>query len=286
MQIDKWLAPRTLPELQDALRDKKPTDYFISGGTDLLVAIRGGKAVGGLIDLTHLADLHHIEADDQTLFIGGGMTYDEIAKNDIIRKLCPVLAKAAGMVGSQQVRNRGTVAGGVANASPAGDITPVLTCLQADVNLLDDSGTVSKTPIEDFLLGAGQTKLQANQCILGFELPVNHKQLSAYGKLGSRSQVTIAQMTATIALSLADNEIIECRLVVGSIGVRPIRLTKAEALFVGKKVSDLTAGTFTKAAHIFARYIQETVPKEFDRDYKAVAIIGVFEDLSTEILLK
>lgn len=283
MLIDKWLTPHTLSELQDALRDKKPTDYFISGGTDLLVAMKGGKTVSGLIDLTQLTDLRSVKADSKSLAIGGGLTYDEIAKNDMIRKHCSALAKAASMVGSQQVRNRGTMAGGVANASPAGDITPALTCLQADVKLLDDSGAVSKMPIGDFLIGAGRTKLQDNQCILGFDLPVNRWQRTAYVKLGSRSQVTIAQMTATIALSLANDEITECNLVVGSIGVRPVQLPEAEALFVGKKAADLTSDTFTAAAHIFARYIKENVPKEFDRDYKAIAVIGVFEDLFDEL---
>lgn len=282
MRIDKWRAPRTLPELQDALRDKKSTEYFISGGTDLLIAMKNGEAVSGLIDLTKLEALRRMKLTPQSLFIGGGLTYDEISRNSMVREHCPALAKAASMVGSQQVRNRGTVAGGVANASPASDIIPVLTCLGADVDLLDDSGVISRISISDFLVGAGKTRLQDNQCILGFQLPVNRWQRMAYMKLGSRSQVTIAQITVTMALALTDGEITECGLTVGSIGVRAVRLSNAQELFIGKKIADLTRDLFMKAADFFSEYINTNVPKEFDRDYKAIAVAGIFEDLFQE----
>ena len=62
-----------------------------------------------------------------------------------------------------------------------------------------------------------------------------------------------------------------------------MQLPEAETLFIGKKAADLTADTFTAAAHIFAQYIKENVPKEFDRDYKAIAVTGVFLDLFKEL---
>lgn len=286
MQIDKWISPRTLDELQAALKNKEQTDYFISGGTDLLVALRGGRKITGLIDLTQLEALRRVEVDGESLFVGGGLTYDEIARNEQIVQYCPALAKAAGMVGSQQIRNRGTVAGGVANASPAGDIAPALVCLQAWVRLIDDSGVVSKLTVADFLVGAGRTRLQNNQCILGFEIPVNLFSRMAYIKLGSRSQVTIAQMTATMAVAVCGDKIAKCNLVVGSIGVKPVRLAQAESLFIGKSLTRLTEDDFLAAAAVFSRYIKDEVRQEFDRDYKAVAIKGVFLDLRAELMKK
>lgn len=286
MQIEKWLSPKTLPELQEILSSKKESDYFINGGTDLMVALKAGKYVAGVIDLTHLKELCEIKQNPHSLFIGGGLTYDDIAKNDIVCFHFPALAKAASMVGSQQIRNRGTMAGSVANASPAGDIFPVLCCLQAAVKLIDSNGSITAIPISDFVVNAGKTILQNNQCIFGFDIPVGLWQKTAYIKLGSRSQVTIAQMTATIALSLCKDEIIKCNLTVGSIGTKPVCLQPTEQLFLGKNSHELTEKTFLEAAEMYAEYIRVNVPKEFDRDYKAVAVIGVFEDLFSELVLQ
>ena len=54
------------------------------------------------------------------------MNFSELAASGVVREKLPALADAASTVGSKQIRNRGTIAGNVGSASPAGDMLPVL----------------------------------------------------------------------------------------------------------------------------------------------------------------
>jgi CO/xanthine dehydrogenase FAD-binding subunit len=283
MTIDKWFSPQTIDDLKNVLKDKTETDAFIAGGTDLIIACKNNKIIDGLIDLTGLTALHEVIFNEKSVFIGATVTYAEIAGNPKLQKCLPALTKAASMIGSQQIRNRGTMAGGVANASPASDIIPVLCCLQAIVRIMDSKGAVSEIPIADFILGVGKTKLAIDQCIIGFVIPVSDHLYTAYVKLGSRSQVTIAQITGTIGVYVENDKISSCNLVVGSIGIKPVSLQEATSGFLGKKISDLTEGDALKCADFFVDYIKVNVAKQFDRDYKLVAVKGVFLDLFVEL---
>ena len=283
MNISNWFSPQTESELQTILAQKSATDCFIGGGTDLLIACKNGKEVTGLIDLTQLALLKQFKLEQDAVFIGGALTYDEIYKNETIRKFLPALAKAASMVGSQQIRNRGTIAGGVANASPASDIIPVLTCLQAVVKIMDHKGKILDIPMAEFILGAGQTKLAVNQCILGFQIPIATNLCTVYEKLGSRSQVTIAQITATAAVCTEQHKITSLHLVIGSIGTKPVQLPEATSMFIGKEIDTFMEKDVLACAEVFTQYIQKNVAAMFDRDYKMIAVRGVLLDLFAEL---
>ncbi|MGI5825288.1 MAG: FAD binding domain-containing protein [Bacillota bacterium] len=283
MRNKAWFTPRTLDELQKVLAEKKAADCFICGGTDLLIACKNGKTVTGFIDLTKLPLLREVVLGNDWVFIGSAVTYDEIFGNSYVRKYLPALSKAAGQVGSQQIRNRGTLGGGVANASPASDLIPVLTCLRAAVRVLNGAGQVQEISINEFILGAGKVALAADQCILGFKIPTAKNLHTVYVKLGSRSQVTIAQITATAALYTENGKISSMDLVIGSIGPKPVSIREAVAEFSGKTIIFLDEKDILYCSAFFERYIKENVPEKFDRDYKAVAVRGVLFDLFEEI---
>ena len=65
--------------------------------------------------------LQAIEEKEDALVIGSGATHGQIADSPLVRRFAPPLAQACAQVGAQQLRNRATLGGNIANASPAGD---------------------------------------------------------------------------------------------------------------------------------------------------------------------
>jgi|TARA_R110001583_G_scaffold158199_2_gene310146 xanthine dehydrogenase small subunit len=81
-----------------------------------------------LIDVSRVAELQTVEEathGHQTgWWIGAGVTYTQL--EPLFEKHFPAFAHLLHRLGSQQIRNRGTLGGNIANASPIGDTPPVL----------------------------------------------------------------------------------------------------------------------------------------------------------------
>ena len=161
--------PYNLDELACALREKDENTYLCAGGTDLVIHLRKEKNFHySLIDLTHLPELSQITETEDMVVIGAGVTMTELEQSPVIRTWIPALAKAASMVGSTQIRNRATLGGNIANASQSSDTTPVLLAYGAEAEILDESGTVTRRLIDDFVEGLEKTSLGEREVILKF----------------------------------------------------------------------------------------------------------------------
>ena len=111
--------PCTLEELFSAYR---PGMEFLAGGTDWIIKNHGKLAPGAAVaDISRIAELRGISVEGGYLRIGAMETMTALHGSDIVRRYAAALADAAYVMGSEQIRNRATVGGNVANASPAAD---------------------------------------------------------------------------------------------------------------------------------------------------------------------
>ena len=110
------------------LDEHGPDARLLAGGTDLIIRLRDGTiAPQVVVDVKGIAELDDaIASVDGGLRIGALTTMTAIAADDRIRRDHQALAEAAAVVGSVQIRNRATLAGNIANASPAADTVPAL----------------------------------------------------------------------------------------------------------------------------------------------------------------
>ena len=285
----EWFATKTLAELQQCLQQKTEKTAFLAGGTDFLVTERQALAKWqGIIDLSHLAALQEIHFSEAEVWLGAMMTYQQISEEPCLGQEFPALVEAAGLVGSQQIRNRGTIGGGLVNASPAGDLLPVWFALAAEVELLSASGEKSRLPISEFLLGARAVALQPKQCVLGIILPRHPRQSCHFAKLGVRSQVAIAQISAAATISCQEDDtggrtIEAIRFYVGAIAPKPVPWVEEAVSYQGQPWAWLQEED-TKHALVayYQRWILAHTPAEYDRDYKAQAVKAVvFEVLDS-----
>src|ERR1700736_2693076 len=93
-----------------------------------------------LVDIGRIPGLSYVRTEDGHLAIGAMTTYREIQHSDVVQAQAPVLAEAAHEVGDPQVRAKGTLAGSLAHADPAGDLPAVALALGGSIRAVARSG--------------------------------------------------------------------------------------------------------------------------------------------------
>lgn len=135
------VAPKTLADALKMLAERPGEWTPIAGGTDLMVLFEAGKLkTRRLMSIWRLPELRGIRADATSLEIGGLTTYSELREHGIVCGEFPQLALAAGETGGWAIQNRGTLAGNIANASPAADSPPALLVHDAELVLASVRG--------------------------------------------------------------------------------------------------------------------------------------------------
>ena len=208
------------------LRSQYPDASPICGGTDLMVDINFGRArPATLLDLTSVEDIDSWELidDGRTVRIGAGMSYTRII--DELSGLCPALAQAARTIGSPQIRNRGTVAGNLATASPAGDSHPVLLACWAQVEAESVRG-LRLIDIDDFFVGPKRSALEPDELIRAVRVPAATGP-QQFAKVGPRNAMVIATVSFALNLDTATRRV---GTGIGSAGPTPLRARAAEQM--------------------------------------------------------
>src|SRR5829696_9986968 len=141
----------------------------MAGGTDLMVDLNFDRArPPAVLDLTRIPELREWSLQDGHVRVGAGVTYTRIMAE--LGDRLPGLAVASRTVGSLQIRNRGTVGGNLATASPAGDALPPLYTSDATVELASVRGTRS-LPVAEFVTGPKRNALAPDELIAAYTLP-------------------------------------------------------------------------------------------------------------------
>ena len=166
-------------------------------------------------------------------------TLAEIESSETIVARYPFLAQAAGEVGSLQIRNRATIGGNIANASPSADTIPSLMALNASLRISNGANERSST-LEDFLLGPGQTALRDGEILTAVVVPLRTRGLRGeYIKWSPRQSMDLA--VVGIAVTLVSDERNRgrgCRYCARIGGATPIRARAAERHLLGRILED------------------------------------------------
>jgi len=216
---------RYLEEALAVLADQ-PGTLVLQGGTDAMVSINFGRLrpshVISLRGVDELRQWHH--RDDGSIFIGAGVTYAEL-ENGPLATIFPALAEAARTVGSPQIRASGTIGGNLGTCSPAGDALPVLSALDAVVDLrsLEESRSV---PFTDFMTGPKRSVMKSDELIVGVRVRPS-VGYQGYAKVGVRNAMVISVASTCLVTDTLTRTV---RIAIGSVGPTIIRCTKAEAL--------------------------------------------------------
>ncbi|MFT7652017.1 MAG: carbon-monoxide dehydrogenase medium subunit [Candidatus Azotimanducaceae bacterium] len=141
---------------------------YLSGGMTLIPTMKQRLAAPtDLIDLSQLGELAGVEVSDTEITVGAFTRHNDVANSKEIGAKLPVLAKLAGLIGDNQVRNRGTLGGSVANSDPAADYPAAIVGLGATV-------TTQKRDIgaDDFFQDLFETALKPGEIITRISFPI------------------------------------------------------------------------------------------------------------------
>ncbi|QRY80680.1 xanthine dehydrogenase small subunit [Pseudomonas sp. PDNC002] len=226
-----WL-PTSLDELDDLLQ-RHPQARLIAGGTDLaLDATQNLKPFPALIHLDRLGELQRLEIHPDHLLIGAARPYVDCL--DALAEF-PGLGDLLERLGSLQIRQRGTLGGNIANASPIGDLPPVLLALDACLRLRR-AGEVRDVPVDGFFTGYRQTILQPGEYIEAVRIPrLRDHQRFRVDKISKRRDDDISSVCLALRLDLDANGVVsDARLACGGMAATAQRGAHSEAALRGR----------------------------------------------------
>ena len=206
-----------------ALKTEHPAAVPINGGTDLMVEINfARRRPSSLLDLSQLDTLRQWTKSNGAVELGAGVTYTDVLEH--LGSELPALAIASRTVGSPQIRNRGTIAGNLATASPAGDAHPPLLATGATVRVESMRG-IRDVPIGRFFAGPKRSVLEPDELIRSVLVP-SARGPQQFSKVGTRNAMVIAVVSFALALDVPNRQV---GTGIGSAAPTPIEATGAGA---------------------------------------------------------
>jgi len=144
---------------------------LLAGGHSLIPAMRLRLAQPPkVVDIAGLKELSGIATKGRGLKIGATTTYRELLDSPLVAERAPLIAEACRTIGDVQVRNRGTIGGGVAHADPASDMAAVLLALDASIQLRSRTARRS-VPARGFFQGPFTTAMAQEELLTDIVVP-------------------------------------------------------------------------------------------------------------------
>lgn len=252
-----YIKPESLKKAVHVLSEGEKQGKVLAGGTDLLVQMKKRLLSPKLlVDIKGIRQLSRISLSSKgELVLGARVTLGELDQWAKTRKEWLGLSIAASSIGSEQVRNRGTVVGNVCRASPAGDMAPMLIALDGKAEI---QGPKKKRLllIENFIIGPGQTLLAPDEIVVSLRIPKPQDQTAtAYLKLGARRAMDTAIVAVAVRISFDRTlkKIVAARIVLGAVALSPIRVPGAEDILMQQGV---TPGTLEEISTLAMNHAQ------------------------------
>jgi len=270
----EYHGPQSVEEALALLTRFGADARLLAGGTDLVIGMRRGKiAPCHLIDLGRITALKGIAVDGE-IALGALTTLRDVEDSPSFVGALRAVADAAAVIGGHQIRNAGTVAGNIANASPAADTPPACLCFDSVVEVLGPSG-LRQVALEDLLLGPGKTGLSPVEMIHRVRIPRPPPLTgSAFIKIGRRQAMEISVVCVAARVTLAEDRHTcrQVRLAIGAAAPTSIRVKEAERLLEGPEWS---VDGLTEAAQLAVRATTPISDVRASADYRRMAVAAI-----------
>ena len=241
----RYDAPISLDDLR-SLRRSYPDSRLVAGSTDLALEITQQlTSLGHLVSVERVPELKGCALEGDELVIGAASTYQEFRAS--LCDIWPAFDAMLERLGSLQIRNRGTLGGNIANASPIGDMPPPLIALNA-ILVLDGPDGQRSMPIEDFFLGYKKTALKSGEFLHSVRLPApkTNETLHIY-KVSKRLDDDISAVLGAFRMTITDGVVSDCRLAFGGMAATPARALHTENALKGQPWNE---NTVADAIHV------------------------------------
>ncbi len=235
-----YRLPGSVREAVELLTAHDGAAHILAGGTDLLVKLRAGFVVPGVVvDLKAIPQLRGIAADTRGFRIGAATTCAEIGEHAALVKAWPGVVEALHLIGSTQIQGRATPGGNLCNASPAADSVPALIAAGAMCEVAGPGGE-REVPVESIVTVPGRTSLARGEFVVAFRLPQPRARSGdAYLRLIPRTEMDIAVVGVGVALTLDERGVCtHARVGLGAVAPTPLLVADGAKALIGTRVDD------------------------------------------------
>jgi xanthine dehydrogenase small subunit len=248
VSYDGFSRPRTLAECLALLAEHSEA-RLIAGGTDLVVESNlRQRRFTHLIGVEGVDELRQFRDSEEELEIGAALTLSQIDERADI--LPPAWHEWLTLFASPLIRNRATLGGNIATASPIGDGPPLLLALDAHVRIAGPQG-LRTLPLREFFLDYRKTALGTGELLVSVILPKPFPGIARFYKAAKRRMDDISTVAACFAIDLdAAGRVRRVRLAYGGVAAVPVRATEAEDALLG---APWTEAAVERAQKILAR---------------------------------
>ncbi len=258
------------------------TGKKVGGGTDLFVQQADTLAVadlcflkqdGAQADASCAIDTIEVDTDNGVCRIGGGATASDILHKVELQQYFPRLKEYFKLISSEPIRNMGTVAGNIVNASPIADLVIFFLALDAEVHLMAKNSTTRNVPLRKFYTGYKQLVIKSDEMILHISFRLPQQTSFNFEKVSKRQYLDIASVNSAILLRLDDDIIQEVHLSAGGVFAWPFYAEKTVGFLKGKT---LTPELIKDAAAVLTSEIAPISDIRGSKEYKSLLLRQLF----------
>lgn len=278
----QYFRPETLQEAIALLTKLGDDAKVLAGGQTLLpmLKMRLGD-MSYLVDIGRLPDLSYIEQRGDTIHIGALATHADIANSEA-GKLIPLLKDCGGGIADKQVRNRGTIGGGLSVADPSGDWPTGLRVLDTTVVCTGPNGA-RNVDIKDFIIDSYTADLRDGELVT--EVQVKVPPANSGGAYVAFKRAAPAYPTCTVAAQLTMNgdTCENIRLALGAAGSKAIVSEEAENVLRGQS---LTRENLEKAAEIIVAASKPPADARGSEAFKRAMLLSLVVEAAERALAR
>lgn len=275
---ETFFRPVALTELWDLLA-VHPDAQLVAGATELGLKItKLFQSFPTLISLEGIAELTVLEPSDTHWRVGAAVTLTQIW--EALGEEFPVLVSMLRWFGSRQIRNRATLGGNLATASPIGDSAPVLLVLDASLVFESVSGA-RVVPLTEFFVGYKKTLLQPGGIIREILIPRARpaagvaQEFTRFYKVSRRREMDISTVAGCFRIQLDScGRVCLARVAYGGVAPTPVRATDVEAALVGK---EWNRHTVAGVAEVLAKRFTPISDVRGSAEYRAALVVELLE---------
>jgi xanthine dehydrogenase small subunit len=219
-----------------AMAAADPEALFVAGNTDLGVVTNiRHRRFASLIGLEGVPELRQFLDSDTYVEIGAALTLSEVEA--FWSEAPPVVAEWLALFASPLIRNRATLGGNLATASPVGDSAPLLLGLGAEVRL-SRIGSERVVPLSEFFLDYRRTALEPGELLRSIRIPKPYPEHIRFYKVAKRRMDDISTVAACFSTGS------RVRLAFGGVAAIPLGVESGDwnraKEAMGRKLSPLS----------------------------------------------
>jgi xanthine dehydrogenase small subunit len=227
-----FARPKTIAECV-AMLAAAPDAAVVAGATDLgLESNLRGRRWPRLISVEAIDELLTVSETDDVVSIGAALPLSDIGRQ--WPGAPPAFHEWLTLFASPPIRNRATLGGNLATASPIGDAAPLLAALDARLRIAGPLG-VRTIELGSFFTGYRKTTLGRGEILTAIEIPRPLPERLRFYKVAKRVLDDISTVAAAMAVDCdSGGRVRRARFAFGGVAATPVRLDAADEAIVGR----------------------------------------------------